>query len=58
MMKQKAMERKLIPKEIMSICEEESKEIWENGRPRKWYYGIPIILLWLILLVIVMNVVI
>jgi uncharacterized membrane protein YkvA (DUF1232 family) len=38
---------KLIPKKIMDECREEAKDIWKNGKPRKWYHGIPIILIWL-----------
>lgn len=37
---------KLIPKKIWEISKEEAKDIWKNGKPKKWYYGIPIIFLW------------
>lgn len=39
---------KLIPKDIMEVCKEEANDIWSNGKPKKWYYAIPIIFIWLL----------
>lgn len=39
---------KLIPKEIMETCKEEAFGLWSNGKPKKWYYAIPIILMWVL----------
>ena len=41
----------LIPKSIMLECEEEAKEIWKDGRPKKWYFGLLIILIWIIIII-------
>jgi uncharacterized membrane protein YkvA (DUF1232 family) len=41
---------KLIPKNIMAECIEEAKNIWEDGKPKKWIYGIPIIVIWLFII--------
>lgn len=38
---------KLIPKDIWTKCEIESEKMWENGKPIKWYYAIPIVLIWI-----------
>ncbi|MDR0568726.1 MAG: DUF1232 domain-containing protein [Spirochaetaceae bacterium] len=38
---------KLIPKEIMDECREQAKDLWKNGKPKKWYYAIPIVILYL-----------
>lgn len=40
---------KFIPKDILSQCRVESQNIWDNGKPKKWYYSIPIILIWVLL---------
>jgi uncharacterized membrane protein YkvA (DUF1232 family) len=49
---------RLIPKEILEECKEEAKDLWKDGKPKKWYYGIPIIIIWLIItMVIVKNIV-
>ena len=37
---------KFIPKDILSQCRVESQDIWNNGKPKKWYFSIPIILIW------------
>ncbi len=41
---------KLIPKEVWLSSEEEAKKIWSNGEPKRWYYAIPIVLIWIGLL--------
>lgn len=46
---------KLIPKDMIEACEEEAKEIWNNGKPKRWYYAIPILLLWLFVIVIILK---
>lgn len=37
---------KFIPKDILSQCRVEFENIWDNGNPKRWYYSIPIILIW------------
>ncbi len=41
---------KLIPQTIWDSYEERSKMIWQDGNPKKWYFAIPIILIWLSLI--------
>jgi len=41
---------KLIPSEILEECKVESAELWKDGRPKKWYYAIPVIVLWLLII--------
>ena len=45
-----ALSIKLIPKEIMEICKLEAEGLWKDGKPKKWYYGIPIIIIWIVVL--------
>lgn len=48
---------KLIPKEIISICKLEAADMWKNGKPKHWYYAIPIVVIWAIIIyVIVYNI--
>ncbi len=42
---------KFIPKEILNQCRVKSKNLWNNGKPKKWYFSIPIIAIWVLLLV-------
>jgi uncharacterized membrane protein YkvA (DUF1232 family) len=46
---------KLIPKEIMEECKEQAKDLWKDGKPKKWYYAIPIILIYLFILYIIVK---
>ncbi|GHT47585.1 hypothetical protein FACS189440_08510 [Bacteroidia bacterium] len=46
---------KLIPKKIFEECKKEAKDLWKNGKPKKWYYGIPIILIWLLIIFIIIK---
>lgn len=41
-----ALTIKFIPKETFQKYREEAEGMWENGKPKKWYYAIPIIILW------------
>jgi uncharacterized membrane protein YkvA (DUF1232 family) len=45
----------LIPKTIMKEYREQAKDLWKNGKPKKWYYAIPIILIWVFILFIVIK---
>jgi uncharacterized membrane protein YkvA (DUF1232 family) len=39
-----ALTVKFIPKETFQKYREEAEGMWENGKPKRWYYAIPIIL--------------
>jgi uncharacterized membrane protein YkvA (DUF1232 family) len=45
-----ALTLKFIPKNIMEECEKEAADIWKEGRPKKWYYALPIIMLWVLII--------
>ena len=40
----------MIPREVMDNCKAEAEGFWSNGKPKKWYFAIPIILLWLVVI--------
>lgn len=44
-----ALTVKCIPKAIWEESVEKSRELWVNGKPKKWYYALPIVLLWLLI---------
>lgn len=46
-----------IPHEIFERCKLEAKGIWKNGRPKKWYYSIPILLIWLSIIIMIINII-
>lgn len=45
-----ALTVRLIPKKVWVRCQEESENMWEDGKPKKWYFAIPIVLIWLLVI--------
>lgn len=41
-----ALTIKLIPKEKLEECRKKADGLWENGKPKKWYYAMPIVVIW------------
>ncbi len=41
---------KLIPKEILEQSRKNAKEQWQNGKIKKWYYAIPVAIIWLLVI--------
>ena len=52
-----ALTVRLIPPQVWERNRTLSGNMWQDGRPKKWYYGIPVVLIWLLIVwVIVRNV--
>lgn len=41
---------KLIPREVWQRSCTRSTEMWKDGKPKRWYFAIPIVMIWLLLL--------
>lgn len=50
-----ALTVKMIPKEVFDECRKQSEGIWTNGKPKKWYYALPIILIYTLLVFIIVK---
>lgn len=50
-----ALTLRLIPKEVMTECRIQAQDMWQDGRPKKWYYAIPIVLTWGVLLAVCLK---
>jgi uncharacterized membrane protein YkvA (DUF1232 family) len=50
-----ALAVKMIPKDVFAECRAEAAGIWNTGRPKRWYYAIPITLMWALLLFLIMK---
>jgi len=44
---------KCIPGEVLDDCRTRARGLWGNGNPEKWYYAIPFVLIWLVLIVLI-----
>lgn len=52
-----ALTVKLIPDDIIERTRRQAEGMWENGKPKKWYYAIPIILIWVIIIAVVLKII-
>lgn len=50
-----ALTIKLIPAEILEACRAQAETMWTDGRPKKWYYALPILLFWAFLLFLILK---
>lgn len=46
---------RLIPPEVMERCRREVEGMWENGKPKRWYYAIPIVVFWLLVAAVIVK---
>ena len=53
-----ALTIKCIPKEKLAECRVKAEGLWENGKPKRWYYAIPIVLIWALLIFVIVKAII
>ncbi|AHF06071.1 YkvA family protein [Desulfitobacterium metallireducens] len=46
---------KFIPEEILTQCRIEAENLWSSGKPKRWYFAIPIILIWVVLILLIFK---
>jgi len=44
---------KCIPGEVLVDCRSRAEGMWGNGKPEKWYYAIPFVLIWAALIALI-----
>ena len=44
-----ALTVKLIPKKVWVRCQAELENMWKDGKPKKWYFAIPVVLIWMLI---------
>jgi len=50
-----ALTIKLIPNKVFAECRKESEGLWKNGKPKKWYYAMPNVIIWLLLIFVIVK---
>lgn len=48
---------KLIPNDIWEKNTELAKDLWKNGKPKKWYYAIPILFIWCLIIGLIIKII-
>lgn len=46
---------KLIPPAVFAQCREQSKGMWDGGKPKKWYYALPIAAVWALIIFLIVK---
>ena len=50
-----ALTIKFIPRDVLERNRKEADGLWDNGKPKKWYYSIPIVLIWVLLVALIIK---
>lgn len=50
-----ALTVRFIPKNVLEQCKEQAEGMWENGKPKKWYYAVPIVIVWLLVILLLFK---
>ena len=46
---------KFIPEDTLKIYRREAEGMWDNGKPKMWYYALPIILIWVVIIFLIVK---
>ncbi len=41
---------KCIPREVLADCRMRAEGLWSEGKPQKWYYAIPFVVIWAVVI--------
>lgn len=50
-----ALTIKFIPEDVLEKYHKQADGMWQNGKPKKWYYAIPIIFIWVLIIVLILK---
>lgn len=50
-----ALTIRLIPPVVLEVCRKEAEGLWAAGKPKRWYYALPIAAIWLLILFFVIQ---
>ena len=46
---------RLIPEEVLTECRIKAQDMWQGGRPKKWYYALPVLIFWCLVLLAILK---
>ena len=52
-----ALTIKFIPEEVFARNRAKAEGMWDGGKPKKWYYALPMVLVWVVLIGLILKIV-
>lgn len=46
---------KMVPPEVMAECRKKAAGMWTGDGPKKWYYALPILLVWALIIFLIVK---
>jgi len=53
-----ALTIRLIPGDTFARCRKEAEGIWLNGKPKRWYFAIPVALIWALIIWLIVKIIV
>ena len=50
-----ALTIKFIPKDVLEKYRKQAEGMWQDGKPKKWYYSIPVVVIWVLIIVLIVK---
>lgn len=46
---------RFIPEKVFERCKKQAEGMWKEGKPEKWYYAMPVVFIWLIIIALLLK---
>ena len=53
-----ALTIRFVPKDVLERNRKQAEGMWRDGKPKKWYYAIPIVLIWILIIALILKAII
>ena len=50
-----ALTVKFIPEDVFGEYRKQAQNMWQDGKPKKWYYALPIIVIWALMILLIVK---
>lgn len=50
-----ALTIRMIPSDVFDACRKEAEGLWSAGKPKKWYYALPIAAIWVLIIFLIVR---
>lgn len=53
-----ALTIKFIPNDVLEKYRKQAEGMWQDGKPKKWYYAIPVVVIWVLIIVLIIKIIV